>query len=351
MQRLLIYIIGLVFCTVNFVFAQDAVYSQFYNSNTVLNPALTGVFNGQQRLTLQYRDQWSSIHRSESYKTYSAQFESKVHIKGNDFLTYGLDFSRDQAGSSSYLQQSGHLNVAYIKQLGANSYSNVDHFLVGGLKLGAGQNRVDVSNLWFGNQFDKSGGAINWGSNSNEDLINDGGRSPLFGDFGFGLLYYNVMGERKNFYAGVSASHINQPDISLTEFGSIRLKRLITLHTGVELPQNRELSHMINAVMHIQNPSFMLVPGYVARYKHKDWKEIALRAGIWTRILAVEGLANDALIFGATFEYESLQFGISYDVSTSSIVRANSGRGALEFSFQYINRNTKYRAPIKCPRF
>ena len=333
--------------------AQDASYSQFYNSNTLLNPALTGIFDGQQRIAVNYRDQLSSIHRTESFKTLSAQFDARMNTKNNDFLTYGLDFTRDQSGAGGYLQQSGHINLGYVKQIGANPYSSIDHYLVGGLKLGFGQNRVDPSKLWFGNQFDISGGTVDMNRPSNEDLINMNGTSPLFGDFGFGLMYYNLMGPRKTSYIGFAANHLNQPKISLTEFGDISLKRIYTIHAGGEFPLNRELSVMPNIAMFFQTPSRMFMPGSHFRYQHKDWREIALRVGLWTRIVRAsdKALINDALIFSTTFEYEAWLIGVSYDVSTSRLISANSGRGAFEFSIQYVNRNTKYRRPITCPKF
>lgn len=347
MRLYLILVLG--FCVQIGLFAQDAAYSQFYNSNAILNPALIGVYDGQNRLTLNYRDQWSSIHRNESYRTLSAQFDGKVHMKRNDFLTYGLDFTRDQAGSSSYLQQNGHFNVGYIKQIGTNAYSPVNHFLVGALRLGFGQNRLSLANLWFGNQFNKSAGSIDFATPSNEELLGMG-NTPLFGDFGMGLLYYGVIKDRHNFYAGFSANHLNQPRVSLTEFGDFRLKRLYVFHAGTELPHNRELSSMINVATYFQGASRMFMPGYTARYKHKDWKEIALRAGVWSRFVAGEEFV-ESFVFGTTFEYESILFGLSYDVTTSSLVQANSRRGSIELSFQYINRNIKYRSPITCPKF
>ncbi len=352
MKKYYIYI-ALVFFTLNLVHGQDALYSQFYNANVILNPSLTGVFEGQQRFAIQYRDQWSSIHRSKSYKTLSAQFDAKIHIKNNDFLTYGMNFTRDESGNSSYIQQSGHINIGYIKQLGANAYSSTEHYLVGGLKLGGGQNSIDVSQIWFGNQFDINSGSLDLSRPTNEDLINMNGNSPLFGDFGFGLLYYAIFSDRNNFYLGAAGTHLNRPRISLTEFGDIRLQRLYTIHAGGEILLNRELSFMPNFVAYFQNPSRMVMPGFHMRYKHKDWREVALRAGIWTRIARSEPtvLINDALIFSATFEYESWLFGISYDITTSRISNATSGRGAFEFSLQYRNRDVNYRRPINCPKF
>jgi type IX secretion system PorP/SprF family membrane protein len=179
------------------------------------------------------------------------------------------------------------------------------------------------------------------------------GNSPLFGDFGFGLLYYAIFSERNNVYLGASANHLNTPVISLSEFGDIRLKRLYTIHAGGEILLNRELSFMPNYVAYIQNPSRMVMPGFHMRYKHRDWKEVALRAGVWTRMVRGEpqAIINDAIIVSATFEYEAWLFGVSYDISTSRLINATSGRGAFEFSLQYINRDTKYRKPINCPKF
>lgn len=352
MNKYIIYIV-LIFASFTSLNAQDAIYSQFYNANVLLNPSLTGVFDGQQRIAINYRDQWSSIHRSKSYKTLSAQFDAKIHIKNNDFLTYGIDFTRDESGTSSYLQQNGHINIGYIKQIGASAYSSTQHYLVGGLKLGGGQNSVDITQLWFGNQFDTNNGGVDWARPNNEDLINMNGNSPLFGDFGFGLLYYAIFSERNNVYLGASANHLNTPVISLSEFGDIRLKRLYTIHAGGEILLNRELSFMPNFVAYIQNPSRMVMPGFHMRYKHRDWKEVALRAGVWTRMVRGEpqAIINDAIIVSATFEYEAWLFGVSYDISTSRLINATSGRGAFEFSLQYINRDTKYRKPINCPKF
>ena len=352
MKKSILYIICFV-CFLNFTQAQDAVYSQFYNANVILNPALTGVFDGQQRFAINYRDQWSSIHRSLSYQTISAQFDGKIHTKNNDFLTYGLNFTRDESGNSSFLHQSGHINIGYIKQLGASAYSSTEHYLVGGLKIGGGQNSINPSEIWFGNQFDVNAGLIDFNRPTNEDLINQNGSSPLFGDFGFGLLYYAYFNERNNFYLGAAATHLNRPSISLTEFGDIRLQRLFTIHAGGEILLNRELSFMPNFVAYIQNPSRMVMPGFHMRYKHKDWREVALRAGVWTRIVRGEpqAIINDAIIFSTTFEYEAWLFGVSYDVSTSRIVNTNNGRGAFEFSLQYRNRDVNYRKPIHCPKF
>lgn len=331
---------------------QDAVYSQYYNSNSLLNPALTGVFDGSQRFALHYRSQWRQTLPEHALNTYSAQFDAKINTVRQDYFSYGVDFTRDQSGAAKYTQQTGHLNLGYIKQIGASRYSSTKHFLVGAAKLGIGQNRMDLKNLWFGNQFDFKSSSVNQNLDSNEQFLNAKGQTPMYGDLGMGLMYYSVMSDRKSFFIGLAGQHLSQPKISLTEFGNFRLKRLFTVHAGGEIPFNRELSILPNVAAMKQGPSMMLMPGFHLRYTHKDWREIAMRAGVWTRIAraAEQGITNDALIFSTTFEYEAWMFGFSYDITTNQYFNANNGRGAFEFSIQYRNRDVSLRRPVRCPR-
>src|SRR5476649_1127529 len=55
-------------------FAQDHMYSQFFNSPIYLNPALTGQFVGDLRMNLIYRNQFTSVPGSFNYITGSIDY-------------------------------------------------------------------------------------------------------------------------------------------------------------------------------------------------------------------------------------------------------------------------------------
>src|ERR1700712_3953823 len=57
------------------VLAQDHIYSQFYNAPNYLNPALNGQFDGDLRMNLIYRNQWSQIPGSLTYYTFSLDYQ------------------------------------------------------------------------------------------------------------------------------------------------------------------------------------------------------------------------------------------------------------------------------------
>ena len=58
------------------MYAQDVHFSQFYQTPLFVNPALTGAFSGNQRLILNYKDQWTSF--GSPFKTYAFQFDASI---------------------------------------------------------------------------------------------------------------------------------------------------------------------------------------------------------------------------------------------------------------------------------
>src|SRR5882762_4752940 len=92
-------------CMQNIVTAQDIHFSQFFETPLLRNPALAGIFTGDYRLQMVYRDQWRSV--TEGYKTGSLNGEYKLHIgKDDDFLTVGGQVLFDRAGSAALTQTS-----------------------------------------------------------------------------------------------------------------------------------------------------------------------------------------------------------------------------------------------------
>ena len=60
--------------------AQDLHFSQFQNSPLNHNPALTGVFSGDQRFAASYRRQWFQV--PVDYLTFSASYDMKFKPDG-----------------------------------------------------------------------------------------------------------------------------------------------------------------------------------------------------------------------------------------------------------------------------
>ena len=212
MKKLYILLV-LCFALTTFAQGQDAHFSQFYQAHQELNPAMNGLFQGQYRFGIQYRDQWSNIVNTHSYKTAYASFDGRIHVKNNDFFTVGADFMKDEAGTGNLVQNLGHFSIGYIKQLTNNKYGVGEQFLIGSFRGGFGQNSIDWSRVWFGRQFDVSSGVVNPDAISGEELLNNSGNTLVYGDFGGGLMWYTIWTERRSLYIGIAVQHLNQPRI------------------------------------------------------------------------------------------------------------------------------------------
>ena len=69
--------------------AQDIHFSQFYTSPLNLNPAMTGLINAGQRVTVNYRNQWAGAVGSAAFNTYSASYDRKLAVGQEDYFGVG----------------------------------------------------------------------------------------------------------------------------------------------------------------------------------------------------------------------------------------------------------------------
>ena len=190
--------------------AQDPHFSQFYAAPLQVNPAMTGVFSGQFRIAINYREQWGSV-IDNPFRTLAASFDIRHRVGKGDYMAYGLSTLRDEAGPANFNRISGNLNFAYLKQLNGSRYRSSNQYLVGGAQVGFGQHGLDYSNLWFTEQYDADKAIVDTDL-PNGELVN--ATSDPFMDINAGLLWYAVFAENASFYAGGALHHVNAPRIS-----------------------------------------------------------------------------------------------------------------------------------------
>lgn len=331
--------------------AQDPHFSQFYATPSQLNPAMTGVFEGRWRFHANYRDQWASILEANPFRTIAAGFDMRYNIVGNDYLGIGINVLSDQAGTSHFQTNRGHISAAYMKQVGGGRYRTDDQYLIAGGSFGFGQNSFD-NRLWFSQQYSNSAGFPITSNPSGEafdgeDVLS----SDIYMDFNAGLMYYALFGENTSIYVGGAMNHLNAPNVSLLDNGNEELYTRWIGHAGGEIPFNTELSILPAIQVMGQGPSFAGTFGANFRYSNHDWYELAIRAGLWARLAnTVTGQNVDAMVVTAILEVERWNLGISYDITTSNLKNANNSRGALELSLIYTHP-AKSRIKVNCPKF
>ena len=342
--------------------AQEAVFAQYYSSPVHLNPAMTGVFNGQYRMNANYRQQWSGIFADAPIRTIHAAFDTRVKVKRTDYFGFGLNAMNDETGAAGRVKTTrGNFSVAFQKQLGGGRYRNQSSFLSAGLQVGLGQQFGNMGNVWFDRQYDSISNTVNMSLASGEVTP----QSNMYTDFNMGLLFYTIWDENHSFYVGSSLHHLSRPEISFFGDSKEVLRRRITFHGGGEIPFNKELSIMPSGMMSIQGPAMWAQLGTNFRYTNKDWNEAAVRVGGAFRIankfissVDKEGksiqtgtsILGDAFTATGIIEINRLLIGASYDIHASKIKLPTNGRGAWELSIIYTVAE-KRRARTDCPHF
>ena len=204
----------------------DPHFSQYYVYPSWLNPALTGIFDGDYRVSGIYRNQWSSI---APFATPGAA----VEVTTNKNINFGISVMNQTVKSAGY---------NYLTAYGSASYTGVrfgvkgDKRLVFGLQAGVINRRFDLSKLTTGNQWNPITG-FNPSVPVETILV----PKLMSFDAGAGVLYFDAeAGKKANFYGGFSVSHITQPDDFKNSVLKTKFPMRFTIHGGFKsFPTNK----------------------------------------------------------------------------------------------------------------
>lgn len=129
--------------------AQDIHFTQFDGAPLILNPALTGGFNGIYRVSGIYRNQWSSV--TTPFVTFGTSVDAPIKraSNGDDNLAAGLTMYNDRSGDGNLANLSILGSIAYHKFLGTESNKSLSVGLQGGYT----QKSIDLARLYWGMNF------------------------------------------------------------------------------------------------------------------------------------------------------------------------------------------------------
>jgi type IX secretion system PorP/SprF family membrane protein len=335
--------------------AQDARYSQFYMNPLRLNPAMTGVFEGSLRVYGNYRSQWAGIFGKNAFTTYSVGADYRLLGRKNDFCGVGLTVLNDKAGSLGLSHLEAQVSFSYQKMLGRpKAWKKGNKFLCAGAQMGFGQRSFDLSAAQTSSQFNGDGFDPNLANGEGGGLRNN----KTLVDMSAGVMWYGVYGPRRSFYAGASAAHLSQPDVSLISGRRDPLYMRWTLHTGGELQLGRykrnksPLSLVPGLVVMGQGPSMEINMGTSLKFQ-KERDDVAFRLGGWFRLVnsfRSGAPGGESFIATTGIDLKNVQIALSYDTNVSALSPISQGRGALELHLMYINPNKGSRN-FGCPTF
>ncbi len=332
-MKLNISIVGvfIYFLSVHLIPAQDIHLSQYHFDRLQVNPALTGIFNGDKQVSLIHKQQYFSV--PVDYLTFSGSFDMKFLKEQNPkgFFSAGVLFNYDQAGDSELRWINLNVNGSYTRALSKRIFVGL------GAYIGGGQRSFDIVGLkwdeqWDGEKYDPT--RLSGENFNNTDFF--------FLDLGAGLNVRLQGRDRTKLDLGVGGFHLNEPGFSFYDPDNIKLPyRLAFSGMGV-LKLASRIDIFANGLHQKQGPyeETVLGGGLIIHVSNKKAREVELHLGIASRL-------DDAIIPMVALGYDGWKAGFSYDVNTSPFQAATDKHGGPEF---FVNYTFKRLWPLEQTR-
>jgi type IX secretion system PorP/SprF family membrane protein len=312
--------------------SQDLHFSQFFEAPLLRNPSLAGIFTGDVRVQMVYRDQWNSF--TNAYKSGSLNAEYKAPVgKGDDFLTIGMQLLYDKAGTVGLTTTQVMPALNYHKSLNGNKTTYLSFGFMGGL---VGKS-IDRSKVTTNAQFD--GAAYN--------------PSPKYSYFdgSFGASFNSAFGpnDGNTYFLGVAYHHFNRPRNSFYVNAGAALNPKYVVSGGLKFNIDENTFFTLQSDVSKQGSFNEIIAGalYSVKIGEPDAPAYTIHGGAFIRW-------KDALIPVIKIDYNPFSVALSYDVNVSQLKTVSQGRGGAELSISYIgflDRNNTTRDKVLCPRF
>jgi len=321
--------------------AQDIHFSQFFEAPLLRNPSLAGLFAGDIRVQMVYRDQWNSF--TNAYKSGSLNAEYKMPVgKGDDFLTAGMQILFDKSGTAGLTTTDFLPALNYHKSLSSNKTTYLSVGFMGGLV----EKNIDRSKITTNSQYD--GTAFNPALADGENFAN--AKYDYF-DGSVGASFNSAFGPElaNTYFIGVAYHHFNRPRNSFYRNAASALSPKIVVSGGMKFNIDESTFFTLQADYSNQGSFNEAIGGAMYSYKAGDPEapQYIIHGGAFLRW-------KDALVPVIKIDYNPFSIALSYDVNVSQLKTVSQGRGGMELSISYIgflDRDNSSKYKVLCPRF
>lgn len=307
----------------------DPHFSQYYAYPLYLNPALTGVINGDLRVNGNFKNQYANI--NNAYQTGALSLDYRPTEK----VGLGFNVINQAAGDIGYNYFAAYTSLGYAISVSNDGYKKVSF----GINAGLINRSFDATRAQFGSQFNPGSG-FDPTLPSNENFLNT--NATVF-DAGAGIFYYDGdPTHTANIFGGFSAAHLSRSKDPFAVDGTrSKIPVRYTAHAGVRIKASESFDLIPHAIYMRQQKAEEKAVGAYTEFKLPDEKGLII-GGMYR--------FQDAAIANVGYHMNSLIIGASYDFNTSSLNRATFGQGGLELSISYVFRKRIQEPEPVCPR-
>ncbi|HAI75217.1 MAG TPA: hypothetical protein DCM08_03145 [Microscillaceae bacterium] len=310
------FVLGLGLFSYSTLQAQDVLFSQYYNTPLLTNPAWISTDN-QIVAALNIRNQ--PIATGERLTTGMFYGKYPFFRRGTNWVrgAVAAAFFNDRA--SNYLTTNGGIvGLSYNIPMLTSQLSF-------GMNFGFFQRGINLSNLTTDSQF--SQGRLDPSLPLNEQFDNT---QVLYPTIGAGLLWYaKDENQQWKHYVGISANLMNQPNVALIRNTNDRLPYHLSLTGGYKVFDKNNLSIIPNAIFTTRRNQLQAQIGswfrYAASASKSSEKMINLGIGTWYNL-------NNFLSVAVDLQHDRYFFTFSYDLPTSAQMATWQGSGVVELT-------------------
>ena len=302
--------------------AQDPIFTQSNYIQETLNPGFSGFEDSDRTAAgVLSRTQWPNL--DLRIDTQYAYINQSFDNGPSRAFGVGINFLRQHETFNNY--NFHQLNINYVHRI----YLDGGWYFRPALEVGAGFKNIGFSNLTLADQININTGVINPVS---VDPLTHKLNNVFFGDISAGFVIEREEFNGITYWFGVSAKHLNRPNISFIDGETLPLDIFYSLHGNFRFP-------ILNDYNIMMTTNYMQQGGYNRLDIGSLFIINLFQIGITAATNPAKNTTNSHLITSLNgfvgLEYETLKFGLSYDANTSKIGRTD---GVYEISITYLSR-------------
>lgn len=307
----------------------DPHFSQYYAYPVWLNPALTGVMDGDARLTANFKDQWAGIDNGYRTGAFSGDF------RASDKVALGFNIINQSAGTAGYNYLAAYGSFAYQISVSDKGYQKLNF----GLQAGIINRSFNASKAQFDSQYNPATGGYDPSMSSFENF---NATSAIVFDASAGVFFYDGDPDKDvNIFGGISGSHLAPAKDPVTGNGlNSNIPFRYTIHGGLRIRASEWLDITPHGIFIGQQQNQVCAAGM--NFELRFQQDHSLILGGMYRI-------NDAAVANLGFHMGSTIIGVSYDYTTSPL-RTATTQGTYELSISYLFKHHLSGRDQVCPR-
>lgn len=332
------YTLGLIFillvCRIA-SFGQDIHFTQYYATPLVFNPAATGLFDEDIRLSNNYRTQWSAV--GVPYQTISVSLDAPIRFRGKSGLGLGFMFLHDKSGGTKLTANKFMLSLSYLLNIGTKNQISI------GVQGGYVNKYFTLDGITLPSQYNPETGLFDLNLPNN---VSDMDMSLGYVDIHAGVAYRGKF-QKIEPMASLSVLHLNSPKETYCNADSKLTPRILfSGGVGILCKAWTITPHILTTFN--KKTEEMLV-GVLAE------RAIPTKA-ITSVFFGASGRTSfsnfDAAMVTAGLTFYGITVGASYDINLSKLMQATNARGAFEISLIYKLKFVKKNyITLPCDRF